>query len=271
MPAPAAAGRPVRASRSGLRGSAIPAAVLLASTLLVAGCSPVPAQPAASPHAAAADRPAADQRPSDPPAPTGKIGTASLIDGSGRPAGTATFTQDRSDVEITIAPTAAPPGATLQISTAPAAVECPDDEYSLDFGQVADGPKTIPLPRDLMPKSDPTMWRSLLLVAPPAPGASGTCAMTILASSPIVWTRAPAGLSEPIHDSGSTASARGTLGAGGSGTTTYTPAPGDTPTAVAVRLGITINDLHWLNPMEFDLRAGMPINLDPEVRGLGVS
>jgi len=232
----------------------------------VAGCSPVPAQSAASPHATAAD-----QRPSDPPAPTGKIGTASLIDGSGRPAGSAIFTQDRSDVEITLAPTASPPGATLRISTAPVTTECPGDEYSLDFGQAADGPKTIPLPHDLMPKSDPTMWRSLLLVAPPAPGASGTCAMSVLASSPIVWTRDPAGLSAPIHDSGSTASARGTVGAAGSGTTTYTPAPGDTPAAVAARLGITIDDLHWLNPVEFDLRAGMPINLDPEVRGLGVS
>ena len=268
MPARVAAGRPVRASRSRFRGSVIPAVALLASTLLMAGCSPVPGHSAASQRATATDRPG---RPSVPPAPTGKIGTASLIDGSGRAAGTATFTQDRTDLEITIVPTAAPPGATLRISTAPAATDCSDDEYSLDFGQAADGPKTIPLPRDLMPKSDPTMWRSLLLVAPPAPGASGTCAMTVIASSPIVWTREPAGLSAPIHDSGSTASARGTLGASGSGTTTYTPATGDTPTAVAARLGITLDDLHWLNPMEFHLRAGMPINLDPEVRGLGIS
>lgn len=207
--------------------------------------------------------------PSDSrPTPSGTIGTASLTDPSGHPVGSATFTQHGTDVELALTVTHSPGTWSLRVSAAPASAECPGDEYSLDFGQEPAATTTRRLPGDIMPEADPTMWRSLLLIAPATPGPFGRCAATVLASAAIDWTREPAGLSRPIHDSGAAEYARGAVASGASGPATYTPAAGDTATAVAARLGITVGDLHWLNPLEFDLRAGMPINLDPAARGL---
>lgn len=200
--------------------------------------------------------------------PSGTIGTASLTAPSGQPVGSATFTQHGTDVELALTVSHSPGAWSLRVSAAPATAECPGDEYALDFGQDQAATTTRRLPGDIMPEADPTMWRSLLLIAPATPGPFGRCAATVLASAAIDWTRAPAGLSRPIHDSGAAEYARGAVAAGGSGPATYTPAAGDTATAVAARLGITVGDLHWLNPLEFDLRAGMPINLDPAARGL---
>jgi hypothetical protein len=191
-----------------------------------------------------------------------------LVATDGRALGTATIDEFGVHIRVTLGDGVALAGSSLDISTFPASAECPADEYSLEFGELGTGGTTEDLPRDMMPRTDPTFWRSILLVADGKPPLENQCARTVLASAPIRWAIAPAGLSAPIIDSGPALYARGSVVVGATGPTAYMAAAGDTAIAVAARLGITVEDLSWLNPTEFDLRAGMPINLDPGTRGM---
>lgn len=249
-------------------GPSVELAAVLTLALLLSGCSMFTGQPrAVSRHQTSSPM----QTPSDRLLPTGRIGSATIATSDGHRLGSATIDEYRTDIRVTLDIETLPTGSSLRISTSPATAECPGDQNALDFGQIESGTTTRPLPSDLMPRTDPTHWRSLLLVESTSPDKARQCVLTLVAAAPIHWDIAPAGLSQAIHDSGPERYARGTIRIGPSGPKTYTPSAGDTPTAVAARLGITVEDLHWLSPMEFDLRAGMPINLDPNSRGLPAS
>lgn len=195
--------------------------------------------------------------------PEGVLATAELRAPGGASLGELTITAaaDR----VTVAFPARVPGADSVLLTPLSGDECADSGFG--WSLPLDGPEggvALTLPADDFAEfGDPTVFRNALLSSTRTDGSD--CLLDVTGSAELHWTIAPRGLSAPVADAGPETGARGAASA-----TSYTPAAGDTPTDVARRLGITVGDLEWLNPPSLALLAGVPVNLDPDRRGLPV-
>lgn len=201
--------------------------------------------------------------PTPAPLPDGVIATATITTPEGSDAGTLTITA--SGGQVALAFPASPVHAdTLRLTTA-AADACSDSSLSFAQDSPDRGIAVTLDPTSIVPDGDPTFFRSVQLTT--LNEAPSACLFTTVGSGTIEWKIAPRGLSTAVEDSGPAEFARGTVVTTGGSAVAYTPARGDTPIGVASRLGITLADLEWLNPMRAGLQAGMPINLDPARRG----
>lgn len=204
--------------------------------------------------------------PTPTPLPDGVIATATVTTPEGVDAGTLTITV--SGGRVALAFPAAPVHADALRLTVAGAGQCSDSVLSFEFASPDHGVAVGMRTTDLAPDGDPTFLRSVQLTTGNDPERS--CSFTTVAGGAIDWRVPPRGLSSPLSDSGPATSARGAVTSAAGSALAYTPAAGDTAVAVSGRLGITVDDLDWLNPPTLDLRAGVPINLAPARRGLPV-
>jgi hypothetical protein len=99
----------------------------------------------------------------------------------------------------------------------------------------------------LTPRNDPSAFRAFVLQDPDAGVTS--CADPVSAVAPITWTMPDMdpGLG-PVHDSGATGGARGTVTLKKGVPVAYTVVADDLMPEIAARFGVSTDDLDYLNP-----------------------
>ncbi len=241
-------------------------AVIAVAALLTTGCTAT-AEPGGSrstPLTSVTGTPDPLSTDGGPRYPEGVLATAELHAPGGASLGELTITA--ADDRVTVAFPTRVPGADSLRLTPVSGDECADSGFA--WSLPLDGPEggvALTLPADDFAEfGDPTVFRTALLSSTRTDASD--CLLDIAGSAELHWTIAPRGLSAAVADAGPETGARGVASA-----TDYTPAAGDTPTDVAHRLGITVADLEWLNPPHLELLTGVPVNLDPDRRGLPVS
>lgn len=121
-----------------------------------------------------------------------------------------------------------------------------------------------------MGAGDPTFLDGLVLVQRiEADVLANDCVLSVVARAPLVWDFPDTRPEFAIVDSGPTGGAMGELTLADGEPTTYTVAAGDVTEEIAARLGITADDIAWLNPFRGNPMAiaGEIINLDRDNRG----
>lgn len=241
-------------------------AVVAAAALLLTGCT-TPASlgdSRSTPPTSVTGTPDPPSTDAGPRFPEGVLASAQLRGPGGASLGELTITAAADRVTVTF-PGRVPRADSLRLTPAGGG-GCADSGFA--WSLPLDGPEggvALTLPADDFAEfGDPTVFRSALLTSTRTDGSD--CLLDVAGSAELHWTIAPRGLSAPIADAGPEAGARGTASA-----TSYIPAAGDAPTDVAHRLGVTVGDLEWLNPPHFELLADVPVNLDPDRRGLPVN
>lgn len=127
---------------------------------------------------------------------------------------------------------------------------CADSGLRFSLGDIDSmGSEPHFLPPDLG-QGDPTFIGSAVLTQfSEVDREQNDCAATVIAAAPIEWTLGPQRPDLKVADSGKTAGASGVVAVDGSGAAvSYTVARGDTLSNIADRLGLTVDDIFYLNP-----------------------
>lgn len=120
-------------------------------------------------------------------------------------------------------------------------------------------------PTTPFPRNDPSFFKRILFLSP----ATGTaaCPSVIAAVSNLAWELPDMNAGLAVVDHGTRTGARGRLESD-SNPTTYVAAAGDSWAKIAERLGITVGDLRWLNPLVSYANPSEDdfVNIDPGSR-----
>jgi hypothetical protein len=144
-------------------------------------------------------------------------------------------------------------------------VTCLDSGFRMAFAQVQAGDSSADFGIDIV-SGDPSAIDQVILTTTPSIPA-GDCLAEIAARAEVEWTFAPLRESLRAVDSGKTGGARGKVTLADGVPATYTVAPNDLIEEVAARLGLTADDLFYLNPArlpspkQLTLRVGEVFNL----------
>lgn len=252
MPANPAAADPNGSTVNRVLPTLLAAPAAAALVLCLGACSPTAAAGAASSTPPPSEIPATSAGAAAE-LPDGALGGATLFDPAGAAIGTVEIA--RSDGEFLEVRAALLPGAPVdrtELMLAPRPIA--DDETCFDSGArfgLGTPDESAPARWAIadLGSGDPSFLDEAVLVqAPLEPTADEDCFADIVAHGPIEWTFAPlrSGLA-PI-DHGATGGARGAATLEGGVPVAYTVAPGDLIDEVAARFGVTVDDVHYLNP-----------------------
>ncbi|GAA4481335.1 LysM domain-containing protein [Microbacterium panaciterrae] len=165
------------------------------------------------------------------------------------------------------------PGQVSILLNEPETSVCEQAAYAWNAGETA--PESVLTA--LLPSTSPG-WTNpsnfvALTIAQTDPASSEGCDLKGIASAPLKWTLTdPRPSLRPI-DSGSEPGAEGTVTSAGGIPTSYLVAADDTYRDIAKRLGISVDDLEYLNPDRAQgdythptVNLGTTLNLDPARR-----
>ena len=227
----------------------------------------VVAQPATAKPAGATPQPSAQTAGAT-------VGTGTFTSPDGKTSSTVALTLEGTLVVLTVHDFRSAESGALQPNLSPWTpyTRCLVDQNSLVLSQVSSNDlRRIPVG---FQRSGPTFYQTLV-VARPAGSASGStdqngCAMTPLAFAPIAWTLPDPRPGLAVVDAGSETGARGTVTVISGAPTTYLVADGDNLSSIADRLGITVDDILFLNPLDSaPLQPDQRLNLSKALRGSG--
>ena len=116
---------------------------------------------------------------------------------------------------------------------------------------------------------DPSYLDTVLLTVNDADAPKTGCFYPVFASTELVWTMPDLRPDLVVTDSGSTGGATGLVDVRDGVPVGYTVAPGDVMAEIAARLGITVSDLEFLDPVRMKgptAQTGEVLNLDKDAR-----
>jgi LysM domain len=247
-----------------IRGLGIGVIVFSASVALsaCASSSPTPPVRASGGTGAVAAKPAAV---------TGVVGTGTFSSPDGATSGSVTITAASGDFYLSLSNFATTEQGTLELSFSPysAATPCLGDQFNLSFGNSSKAATQDNLA--LGPEEgDPSFYKTVVLERSPSQTsttATGGCVLAPLAFATVKWTIPDTRPALKIVDAGSRPLASGTVTTDNGTPTSYLVMPGDQLTTIAKRLGITVDDIRFLNPFDtIGLEAGQRLNLSKALR-----
>ncbi|TFB90134.1 hypothetical protein E3O44_00510 [Cryobacterium algoricola] len=238
--------------------------VLLAGcTAGVDGAGPPAPTPDSSHVDTATDR-------STPTAPIGTIGSGTFTSDDGV-TGTVRFDSDGQLLTLSlhdlVLPRQTQVEAMAAVQPVPAGQTCFDSGPRMNFGPAGAGTSAQDGQELRFVGGDPTAIDQVILTTPYGLAVDGDCLATIVASADIEWTFAPLRPNLRATDSGETGGARGIVETRDGASVAYVVAPGDLIEEVAARLGITVDDIGYLNtvrlpePQQAVLHDGERLNL----------
>jgi hypothetical protein len=206
-----------------------------------------------------------------PTALAGVVGTGTFSSPDGATSGSVTITAASGDFYLSLSNFATTEQGTLELSFSPysAATPCLGDMYNLSFGNISKAATHDNLA--LGPEEgDPSFYKTVVLERSPSqtPGpATGGCVLDPIAFATVNWTIPDTRPALKIVDAGSRPLASGTVTTVDGTPTSYLVMPGDQLTTIAKRLGITVDDIRFLNPFDtIGLEAGQRLNLSKALR-----
>ncbi|WP_411720021.1 hypothetical protein [Mycetocola sp.] len=247
------------------------ASAVLALGLVLSGCTfagnattSKPTSSAPSPAASPTPQPAAE-------APALEVGTIvatgrlvgnDVISGDVevRVTGNGTFevrlidfrSEHNGDVELRVSPHVVEPGS-----------ECTSSIMAVSYGHLAETHPNFALLRDFT-HGDPSFLDTVIITHRDPAAIDDGCVIPVLSSAVLTWTLPDMRPGLVVHDSGRTGGASGIVTIVDGEPRNYTVAPDDLIVEVTARLGITVDDLFYLNPTTLgshELRAGDVLNL----------
>ena len=206
-----------------------------------------------------------------PAALTGVVGTGTFSSPDGATSGSVTITAASGDFYLSLSHFTTTEQGTLELSFSPysAATPCLGDMYNLSFGNSSKAATQENLA--LGPEEgDPSYYKTVVLERSPSQTpttATGGCVLDPLAFATVNWTIPDTRPTLKIVDAGSRPLATGTVTTDNGTPTRYLVMPGDQLTTIAKRLGITVDDIRFLNPFDtIGLEAGQTLNLSKALR-----
>lgn len=200
--------------------------------------------------------------------PAGTIGSGTFHNENGT-AGTLTFTATGDLMTLGLqgiqTPTSAVVSVMAVVDRVSDDVTCLDSGFRMEFAQVQAGDSSADFGIDIV-SGDPSAIDQVILTTIPSV-TTGDCLAEIVARADVDWSFAPLRESLRAVDSGETGGARGEVALADGVPATYTVAPNDLIEEVAARLGLTADDLFYLNPArlpnpkQLTLREGEVFNL----------
>jgi hypothetical protein len=161
------------------------------------------------------------------------------------------------------------PQATFVLSPWDPTSACPADENAPSSKPLSE--LTQPDKFTLAREADPGYFTSVILAIPAAESTSGRqakCSRTPIAIAPIHWTFPSTRPYLHADDHGPRNGAKGASQEQGGQPISYKVVEGDDYTSIARRFGITVDDVHYLNPLDtLPLWPGQALNLSPKLRG----
>lgn len=140
----------------------------------------------------------------------------------------------------------------ISLGVSPRTVEpgtkCTSSIGTMDYGDPAQYVEPVfPLPEGFT-DGDPTFLRTVLVKLFDPVAFEDGCYVSVLSSAVLAWTLPDMRPGLVVTDSGKTGGANGEVTLIDGAPVAYTVAPDDVAAEVAARLGITVDDLFYLNP-----------------------
>ncbi|MET4639743.1 LysM domain-containing protein [Mycetocola sp. 2940] len=157
----------------------------------------------------------------------------------------------------------------ISVGWSPRVVEpgtpCTSSIMTLDYGNISEHPSLVfPVMSDFT-RGDPSFLRTVLITLYDEVAFAKGCYISVLSSAVLTWTLPDMRPGLVVEDSGRTGGASGIVTIVDGEPRNYTVAPNDLIAEVTARLGITIDDLFYLNPTTIAgshmLQAGDVLNL----------
>lgn len=201
------------------------------------------------------------------------LGTATFAENSAGVSGTVELIADlNGDLMLVLNEAHIPQSdAMLSLSYFPMTQACPVDGRSLDLPELKSTVSVGSLADDFA--GDPRLFRTIVLAAQAGDSSDGTCAWTVLAQAPIIWSGGRPSTLIAV-DSGARTGATGEVTPVDQQPAAYTIAAGDNASAIAARFGIAREQLEFLNPFVYlddYLQPGHILVLTPAWRGLNAN